>query len=558
MMFTRRIIIVFIFCGLIIAAGAVCVIKCMKSPADSRLDVLKGEPADYGDRLRSAKALSWKGSLNESTEELNKIIRDSSKDDAAAESQARMELGRVLSWMKRYNEAKKQYKLAEEIEKEIVDDAAAEAHLKMRDTNKAEEYFRKAARRRPGNVMLEIWHARALCLNKRVKEAMDEYRAVLKEFPQNQEALLSCARAMAENGDYAGAIENYRDALNVNPEDCKARLGLAETLAWNGSMEESINEFGAVIGMKEKYSADIEIRARFGLGRVLSWMKKYDKAKEQYKEAQRLEAEVKNPKVEQALAIASGDRYFRKGKYAEAVASYKQALFSPAALSKIAGVYMEINETGRAVQYARDALKYAPDDARIRALYAAALSRDGRYKEAEGEYEVLLKENPRYIEALTGYAETLAMDKKHKKLLEVYRDIFKIYSGDEVIWLNYAQAVSWNGDSRGAVKLYNTIINKSAGEKNVKTEIAARIGLGEALILAGKIHDAEKQFQLALSVDGDNVGAVYGLGEVYELTNRPGEANKQYSKILQIEPGYIKAVEKLDSLRKYYNSTVFK
>ena len=134
----------------------------------------------------------------------------------------------------------------------------------------------------------------------------------------------------------------------------------------------------------------MEIKARLGLGRVFSWIKKFKKSKEQYKLVKILEKDFQEIRGKDNSYVFQGDRYFENENYIKAIESYKMAPRSGISLVKIGTAYLKIYEPGKAVEYFKDALEYTPENIEIRILYADALSQNKYFVENGMEYQGLL------------------------------------------------------------------------------------------------------------------------------------------------------------------------
>ncbi|WP_027183311.1 tetratricopeptide repeat protein [Desulfovibrio inopinatus] len=160
--------------------------------------------------------------------------------DEITTQQARLELARLLSYSKRYDEAIAEYKM---LLKDTPDDFTVQAEL-------ARVYYWKG----------------------------DETRALtmLRALPQtalDTESALVLADIYAATKQYEQATALYKRHLQSTPNDDTTRLKLADTLSWMKQYPESLAQYKQILA---KHPHDIQVRRRYA--RVLSWAGRTDDA----------------------------------------------------------------------------------------------------------------------------------------------------------------------------------------------------------------------------------------------------------------------------------------
>lgn len=153
--------------------------------------------------------------------------------DPVPDWQARWELARLLSYVKRYEASIAAYRkvLAEKPE-------LFEARLEMA------RVFEWSGRRRMA-------------------------REALEKVPQahlDDQALRFLADAYAFGKDYDRAVAAYRRLLERRPEDARVRFRLAEVLSWQKKYELSLLEYRKVV---KALPEDVQVRRKYAF--VLSW-----------------------------------------------------------------------------------------------------------------------------------------------------------------------------------------------------------------------------------------------------------------------------------------------
>ncbi len=159
---------------------------------------------------------------------------------------ARLELARVLSYVKRYDESLAEY---EKVLKEKPD--LKEARIEM-----AKVLFWKGDQKAAARILGQF---------------------PTKELTGDTQVLM--ADLFVAQKDYAKAEPLYRAYLKTHPDDQSVRLKLAEMLSWEKNYDASLSEYSKILKAHPK---DIQVRRRYAF--VLIWAGKHTEAAEQLKE----------------------------------------------------------------------------------------------------------------------------------------------------------------------------------------------------------------------------------------------------------------------------------
>jgi len=147
--------------------------------------------------------------------------------------QARWELARALSYLKRYDES-----LAE---------------------------YRRVLAARPDDLLVRQDYGQVLLWAGRT----DEAHAELSRIPADQlgpEAALALADTLVARQDFAGAEAIYRRELQREPGNQITRFKLAEILSWNRRYDDSLALYREILAVLPD---DLQVRRRYAL--VLLW-----------------------------------------------------------------------------------------------------------------------------------------------------------------------------------------------------------------------------------------------------------------------------------------------
>lgn len=129
---------------------------------------------------------------------------------------------------------------------------------------KAIEQFSEAVRLRPDWAQAHYALALSLTETEALKEAIKEFKQVLKRNPKEELKILSyynMGNAYADLGKYKEAIESYQEAIKLNPELSRPHNNLGLTYAALDRLAEAVAEFNEAVQLRPDYD-----EAHFNLG----------------------------------------------------------------------------------------------------------------------------------------------------------------------------------------------------------------------------------------------------------------------------------------------------
>ena len=147
--------------------------------------------------------------------------------------QARLELARLLSHMKKYDESITEYQ--------------------------------KVLREKPDSVEARAELGRVLFWSRQRDKALKTLEMIPPERMDDQSRAV-LADLYGAQKQYAKAEALYRDYLAKHPDDLSARLKLAELLSWSKRYPESLGQFEIILRARPN---DLQVRRKYAL--VLSW-----------------------------------------------------------------------------------------------------------------------------------------------------------------------------------------------------------------------------------------------------------------------------------------------
>jgi tetratricopeptide (TPR) repeat protein len=176
--------------------------------------VLAHDPQHQGAQLQIARVLSWSKAYDDAIKQYDVVLASQPNHTAA-----RLEKARVLSWAQRYDESLAEYgKVIQSVETARQQQQPAPAEIK--------------------EVRLET--ARVFSWARRFDEALEQLSIVLppdkQPAPEDKPVLITRARIFSWSQRYQEAIADYDKALEIDPGDFEARFGKAQSLYWSGQL----------------------------------------------------------------------------------------------------------------------------------------------------------------------------------------------------------------------------------------------------------------------------------------------------------------------------------
>lgn len=158
--------------------------------------------------------------------------------------QARLELARTLSYLKKYDESLKEYKklLDENPDSIVVKQDIAKVFFYQSNTDEA---FNILSDIPPAFYDDETWLivAELYRKNKNYLQSESIYKQYLDKYPQDNKVRFKLAQQLSWEKRYPEAISQYEVILHNVPNDIQVRRHYAQILTWMGRDEEAIAEW---------------------------------------------------------------------------------------------------------------------------------------------------------------------------------------------------------------------------------------------------------------------------------------------------------------------------
>ncbi len=161
-------------------------------------------------------------------------------------------------------------------------------------------HLHAAAEQEPGNADFRYYLGRAYLLNGRVAEAIHEYQEALTNAPLQHRWHAELGELYLRERAYLPALESLRVAVQLEPDNADYRYNLAIALAANGEAQQAIRQVRDVMdGLGTHTGAEWP----YLLGRLLAELGRFDDALQSFAQANELEPENSNYKVDYARML---------------------------------------------------------------------------------------------------------------------------------------------------------------------------------------------------------------------------------------------------------------
>jgi protein O-mannosyl-transferase len=186
----------------------------------------------------------------------------------------------------------------------------------------------------------------ALAEQKRLDEAIVEFREVLQIDPRDADGHHNLGNALARKGRLGEAVEQFHEALRIRPDHAKAHYDLGNALARQGELDSAVLHFRQAVRYDPRNAS-----AHYNAGRILLEQRQLEEATDHFRQALRIDATHMKARYYLAVALAG------------------------------------LGDFGAADKEFREALRVEPNLAEAHAGLARALSAQGKKDEAVQHYQ---------------------------------------------------------------------------------------------------------------------------------------------------------------------------
>jgi tetratricopeptide (TPR) repeat protein len=315
------------------------------------------------------------------------------------------------------------------------------------------------------------------------EEAMLLFAEAAQLNPQHPLANESLGILLQEQGQFQEAVERLRRDLQTDPDQPRTHYFLGLCYGKMSELAEAIKEYRLAVQGAPKF-----VPARYNLGASLMLLGRNDEAIEVFEETLKVVSELEDPAIRRARRAATlkglADALLRRGKLEEASKRVQEALSEN---PELAGAFS------------------------LRGEIALA---QGRPDQARADFSKALELNPnddRTRELLAGMGAGLEQSAKEK-----------------------------NGRAaESAVARCQAVVDSDPRSAD------ARVDLGLALIQAGQLEGARKQFEEALRLAPKHFAGCFNLAGLYQIQGELEQAERFYRRALELDPANLEAHRRL-------------
>jgi len=348
------------------------------------------------------------------------------------------------------------------------------------------DWLERARKASPGAVQPQVMLARAYAQSGDAKKALEVAQLAQTSSPDNVDVLDTLGSIQLGSGSKEQALVTYGKLVQLQPESPLAHYRLATAQAANANQTGAQASLKKALALKPDFidaqvaMVDLEMRASH------------------FDEAMKMAQQVKKQAAKNPLGLVlEGDVLMGEKKFAQAAKAYDSAL----AMSKNATVMIKLHaasslagKTDEVDKRLAQWLKESPDDAAI-GMYSADVNlRNGKYKNAADQYEVLLKKQPENLLVLNNLAWAY-QQLKDPRALETAERAYKVRPDNPAV----ADTLGWMLVEQGTTPRGLELLQKAVAAAPKSPEI--RFHLAQAWMKSGDKVKAREELERLLALD---------------------------------------------------------
>ena len=336
---------------------------------------------------------------------------------------------------------------------------SAERLLKERKVEQALLNYRAMLARDPKQVRAQLGVAEAELMAGREDDAAREFERVLKLDGKHRKALLELARIYShERESWPAAEARYREYLKLQPDDAPAMLGLARVLAWQSKPAEAASLFGKAEVGRLMTPADTRNYA-FALAKS----GRHDQAVPLLKKL------IAGNPADLELTVQLASIYSARKDWANALPLYRSLIASrpndpQLQLTYGLGLLATRNYRGALGPLAR-ARNAMLSSGEAGLAYGRALKGSGDLKSASREFARVLPQYSRSGPVVREYADLLLERKDYRKAAEQYRAAHALGMDDTRTLVGLAGSLNGDGKHKAALPYLEEAYRRSPTDR---------------------------------------------------------------------------------------------
>jgi serine/threonine-protein kinase len=357
---------------------------------------------------------------------------------------------------------------------------------------RALELLREVQRRHPEDFWLNCLLGD---LNSEMKPPHPEdsvryFTAALAIRPRSATVHYNLGIALYNQRKLPEAVAEYKEALRLRPDDARAHNNLGLALQAQGKLPEAVAEYREALRLRPDNPG-----THTNLGSALQAQGKLPEALAEHREALRLQPDY-------PLAHANlGNALQAQGKFPEALAAFREALRlqpdNPGTHTNLGNALQAQQKLPEAEAEFREALRLQPDFPLIHFNLGNALKAQGKVAQAEAEYREALRLQPDYPDAHANLGLVLSNQQKLPEAVAAFQEALRLQPNSPQAHNNLGIALKAQNKLSEAVAEYREALRLQPDYPD------AHYNLGNALEVQGKLPEAVAAFREALRLRPD-------------------------------------------------------
>lgn len=248
-----------------------------------------------------------------------------------------------------------------------------------------------------------------------------------------------------------------------------------------------------------------------------------------------LQACSSDPHTRELKYLGDGEKYFKAGKYQEAVIEFRNAIEidarSPSAHYQLGKSYLALRNRDQAFRELNEAATLDPANSQVQLDVAALLLDRGQMGQAESSVRKVLSTDPGNLRAHAILAEKYTLAHEFPKAILEFQKLVELDPGNVA---NYA----------GLGAAYGAVGNSSAAENSYKRGVgansksaSAHMALSQFYFSKGKMAEAELEMRIACNLDPHAIPPRMLLARIYLAKGRISDAEDVYASLKAQFPG---------------------
>ena len=357
---------------------------------------------------------------------------------------------------------------------------------------------------------------------KQYREAIVEYRNVLRLDAKSGEARKQLATSYLQTGDPVNALREQMRAADLLPNDLGVQVEAGKMLLLLGRFEDAKARAKQALSINPK-----DLHAQILLGNAYAGMKDFDSAISEIEEALKLDPERTTTYANLGtLQLIRGDRKAAEETFRQAVERHPTSIQAQLAL---ASFHWATGNTREAESLIRAAVQAEPRDLKTNRALANLLLASKRAAEAEQYLKAAADADPSPV-AKIALADYYIVAKKSEQASSLLRSMKVESAWATMVKLRLANIEYRAGRPQEAERLADEILAAD------KTDVSTLLLKANLLTARGQLEEADKVLRVAINSDPRSARAQFALGKLNVLRRRPEEAKKAFTEALNVNP----------------------